>query len=605
MRSLRRLLPYLRPEAVPLARAGFHMVVLSVATGAYAFLVGPALRFLFTGGAGPDASGLSSLHRVAPWLSIRVDAGWGRAVLPLVLIGVALIRGLAYLGQFRAMGMIGQRVIARLRRDFIGQLVALGPAYHATRHSGDLVSRFSSDLDHIERATTYALASVVRDSLTAAVLVGVAVATDWRLSLIAFGVLPLAAVPVARLARRLRRHTDVGAAALGRLTERVSEALGGIRIVQAYGLAGLEMSRFDGEMQGLLKAQRRAIRIRAATSVALEILAVAGLAATLALAAHAVASGAASPERLLTFAATVTLLAQPARDLGKVGPFLTAAASSSARVFEVLDAPAPIANGTRRAPALARELAFEEVTFGYNGGSPVLDGVSFRIRRGERVALVGASGAGKSTIAALALRFHDPRSGRVTVDGIDLRELDLHDARRSFALVTQEPLLFADTVRSNLLLARPGATNAEVEGAARAAHATEFVDRLPNRFETPVGERGVALSGGQRQRIALARAVLSGAPVLVLDEATSSLDEESQREVQRALDDVLSDRTALVIAHRLSSVKGVDRILVLKGGRIVEEGRHEDLLARGGEYRRLYESVSEEARATSPGAAPA
>jgi ATP-binding cassette, subfamily B, bacterial MsbA len=587
VKSFLRLSPYLRSEVPAFVQAALYMLVLALATGAYAFLVGPALRFVFAG-----ADALTSLHHLAPWLSFRIDPKWARAALPLLLVAVGSARAGAYLGQFHLMGMIGQRVMARLRRDFIGKLVDLGPAYHDNRHSAELISRFASDMDHIERATTYALAWMVRDSLQVAVLVGVAIAMDWRLSLIAFGVLPLAAVPVSRFAKRLRRHADTGAKSLGRLTERVSEGLGGIRIVQAYGLRDVEVSRFDAEAAEYLQAQRRAVRIRAATSAALEILSVVGLAVTLAVATRAVIAGAAAPERLLSFAATIALLAQPARDLGRVGPLLTVASASCERVFDILDARATVVGGSAASEAMKEGMSFDNVTFGYDGGRPVLDGVSFRIRRGERVALVGASGAGKSTIASLALRFRDPQQGQVTVDGVDLRVLTLESARKNFALVTQEPLLFAGTVRANLLLARPSASDSEVRAAADAALASEFIDRLPGKLDAPLGERGVTLSGGQRQRIALARAILSGAPMLVLDEATSSLDEESQREVQRALDAVLAERTALVIAHRLSSVRSVDRILVLKDGRIVEEGKHEELVARGGEYSRLYQAGS-------------
>lgn len=591
MAPLRRFARELRPELPAFARAFALMGVLALATGAYAFLVGPALRYVFTGG----REGLGELTRAVPAIGPALDAASLGTALPALLVAAAIVKGAAYLAQFRAMGMIGQRVVARLRREILARLLALGPSYLSRHHSGDLVARFASDVDHVERAATYALASLLRDTLQVAVLLGLAVALDWRLSVVAFGALPLAALAVSRFARRLRGHAQTTQTAVGRLTAIVSDALAGIRGVQAYDLGPAQLRRFDAEAARGLTAQRRAVRLRAATSAALELVAVCGLAAAVALAARAVEGGESSPERLLSFAAAVALVVQPARDLGRVGPLLVAASASLERVYAVLDAAPAVTGGRRSGVRLERAIAFEGVTFGYDG-APVLDRIDFRIARAERVALVGASGAGKSTIAALLLRFYDPAAGRITLDGVDLRELTLDDARRNFALVTQEPLLFDDTVAANLRLARPEATDAEIRRAASAARADGFIEALPQGYETWVGEQGVRLSGGERQRLALARAILSGAPVLVLDEATSNLDEASQREVQRALDDVLAGRTALLIAHRLSSVRGVDRILVLKDGRIVEEGRHDDLFARGGEYRRLYEGVAIPAR---------
>jgi subfamily B ATP-binding cassette protein MsbA len=576
-RALWRLAPHARPHLGRLLLASLAMAVLALATGLYAFLVGPALRFLLTGGA-------SALGRVASWAPALESAGRERLLvaLPLALVGVAGIKGLAYAAQFTWTGQFGQRTVARLRRALLDALMRQSPVQLASRMSGDLLSRFSADVSAVETAAIYAVGSWIRDGLQIAVLAGVAVALDWRLALIALAVVPVAGIPVARLTRSVLRRTREGQARLGGMAGQLREALGAVRTVQAYGVEEAEAGRFSARADAHAATLARAAWARAAVPAVTEVLAALAVAAVLVWAGGRMEV---APERLLSFLAALILLYQPAKELGRASQFATQGAAAAERLLEVLETPPRVvdAPSAKAAPRLARGVRFDTVSIAY-GDRPALSRLELEIPVGRTTALVGPSGSGKSTVAALLLRFLGPDTGRLLWDGVDVEACTTASLRSQVGLVTQEPLLFSGTVRENLLAARPEATGGELRAALRAARAEEFVMALPRQWDTPIGERGARLSGGQRQRLALARAVLRDARLLVLDEATSNLDPEGEREVQAALEALLPGRTALVIAHRLQTVSRADRIHVLVAGRVVEEGTHPELLARAGWY---------------------
>ncbi len=578
---MRRLLVLGRPHWRLLGLSFACMAVVALTTGAYAWLMGPALRFLLSGG----REGLGLVERIAPQV-----ATWPREKLlwafPLVVIVIGAVKGAGYLGQFYFVGLFGQQVVVDLRRQVFTRLLDLSPTQLSRRLSGDLLSRFTSDVAAVEQAATYTVASWLRDTLQIAVLVVVAFALSWKLALLASLAVPIAVWPASRLTRSLLARTREGQAGLGTLAGQVQEGLGALRTVQAFNAEAAELSRFSRHTAVVERALSRAGWARAGVPGIMEVLASAAIAGSL---AWAVASKAVEPDALVSFLGAVILLYQPAKDLGRVSQFALTAAAGLERLEELLSLRPPVAElpGAEPLPPLARALVVEDLGFAW-GERPVLNGVSLTLEKGKVTALVGESGSGKSTLVTLLLGFERPAAGRIALDGRDVATATRASLRAQFALVTQEPMLFSATVRENLLVARPGASDEELAAALAVAQAEAFVRALPKGLDTPIGERGVTLSGGQRQRLCLARAVLSGAPVLLLDEATSNLDPESERDVLRALDTVLEGRTALVIAHRLSSIRRAAQVVVLEQGRVVEQGSHDALLATGGRYASLW-----------------
>ncbi|MGJ4881171.1 ABC transporter ATP-binding protein/permease [Bradyrhizobium sp. HKCCYLRH1065] len=509
-----------------------------------------------------------------------------------VMIAVVAVLALASAARYYLVMTIGERIVADLRRDVFAHLMSLSPSFFDSARSGELVSRLTADTTQIKSAAGASVSIALRNLLLFIGATAMMVITSPKLSGFVLLAIPLIVLPLVAFGRWVRRLSRNAQDTLADASAYASELIGSIRTVQAYTSERLAAARFGGEVEQAYEAARVSTQARGVLTAIIIFIVFSSVVAILWVGSHDVLTGAISAGRLGQFVLYAAFAAAGLGQLSEVWGEVSAASGAAERLFELLHVQPEITAPAqpRPMPEPARgDLGFERVSFAYPGRPDVrvLDDVSFAIRAGEKVAIVGPSGAGKSTLFHLLLRFYDPASGSISFDGVPVRAADPRRMRERIALVPQESVVFATSARENIRFGRPEATDAEVERAADLAHASEFIRRLPDGFDTSLGERGVTLSGGQRQRIAIARAILRDAPLLLLDEATSALDAESETLVQTALEGLMKDRTTLVIAHRLATVLSCDRILVMDRGRIVEQGTHTSLVAANGLYARL------------------
>ncbi len=570
-RPLARLLPYLRPHAGRLAIAFVCLIVAAAAGLVFPRVVRELLDAAFRDGS------RARLDRMA-----------------LGLLAVFAVQGVMNYVQVLLLSSATEHVLARLREALFAHLVRLSPGFFTERRTGELTSRLSSDLVLLQSVLNTWISEFARQVLFLVGGVLLLTLTDPTLTLTIIAVAPIVVAVAFVFARLLRRASTGVQDRVADSTALADEVFGQIRTVQSFVREDEETRRYQGLLGGVVDAAVARARLRALFFGVVGFVAFAGVTAVLWMGGRRVLAGTLTAGALVQFLFYAFFIAAAVGSLASLFGHFQEAIGAAQRVFELLDTPPTVAEPARPVP-LARAssrgvaVALEDVHFRYADALPdVLHGVTLRAAPGEVVALVGRSGAGKTTVASLLPRFWDVTAGRVTLEGHDVRDLSFADLRRAIGVVPQEPALFSGSVRDNIALARPGASDAEVEAAARAAHAHEFVVRLPQGYATPVGERGVKLSGGQRQRVAIARVFLKDPAVVVLDEATSSLDTESERLVEEALEELLQGRTTLIIAHRLSTVRRADRVVVLDHGRVVEEGTHAALLAQGGAYASLY-----------------
>ena len=579
MDPLRRLLRYAAPHRLVIAGAAAAMTLYGLASAGLAWLIKPILDSV---------------------LPAREQLGFvGTAI-----IVVYVVKGVgAFLSSYW-MDDLGHRVVRTLRNELFEHTLGQSAAFFARRTTGQLLSRVNNDVGQVQRAVSETVGDLARESLTVIGYAGLLLYIDAGLALVCVTAAPIIVYPLARLSRRLRTVSRRSQEALERQSHVAAEAFAGHRIVKAFLAEPREAAKFRAASDDLYRINMSVTGVLSMLPPLMEALGGVAIVGALWYGSGQIAAGRLTPGEFTTFVAALLMMYGPVKKLTRVNANLQQAAAAAERVFELLDASTEVVErpGAIDLPPFSASVEFREVTFGYadGHGKPVLSGVTLTVPAGSVVAIVGRSGAGKTTLVNLLPRFYDVSTGAVCLDGHDVRDVTLASLRRQIGIVTQETVLFDDTIAANIAYGMPDATREAIEAAARAAHAHDFIMAQPSGYETAIGDRGQRLSGGQRQRLAIARALLRDAPILVLDEATSSLDSESERLVQDALAVLMRGRTSFVIAHRLSTIQRADMIVVLERGRVVDAGRHDELLARGGAYARLHHAQFTDTKAGRP-----
>ncbi len=567
MEIYKRLLTYLSPYTVRLAWSVVFMGITSAMISLQAYIVQPVLDNVF-------------LNKNMTLLFF----------LPPALMVVVILKGAAAYARDYLMGYIGQRIVNDMRDQLYSHLTSLSFSFYTRTPTGVLISGIINDVNLVQGALTTAPSRLVQGLITMAALTVYIIYKDWRLAAFSVVVLPLLGIAISRFSKRFRQASTQMQEQYGGLTTHIHETISGIRIVKAFGMESYENRRFAERNKGLFNSLMRAIKTNAISHPIMEVITTLGISMVILIGGYWIIQGRMTVGEFFSFMAALYFLYRPIKELNAVNSMIQAGVAAATRIFEVIDTQPEIRNrqGAGIVSRDFRTIEFRNLAFKYED-EMVLKDINLTVQTGEMVALVGRSGGGKTTFVNLIPRFYDVTGGSILIDGRDIRDLSIESLRALTAIVTQQTFLFNDTVKNNIAYGDTNKQFDDIVRAARSAYAEDFISALPMGYDTVIGESGVKLSGGQRQRIAIARALLKNAPILILDEATSSLDTQSEREVQNALDTLMKGRTSFVIAHRLSTIMNADRIIVLKDGGIVEQGRHEDLLARGGEYKSLYE----------------
>ena len=566
MNTFKRLLGLGRPYSMRFLISMICMVIVGALTSSQAVLVKPILDDIFL------AKNPASLK----WL-------------PIAVVMIFLLKGICNYIQTVLMSFIGLRIVTDLRNKLYEQIQKQSLSFFTQHPTGLLMSRVTNDVASIQDASSEVVTSIVKDSFTIISLVCVIFYTDWKLAFIAMIIFPLTIYPISEFGKKIRKVTTSTQITMATLSSLLQETISGTRIVKAFGMEKYENKRFAGENERFFKLNMKAVSVKALSHPLMEFLGGLGIAAVIFYGGYNVLAGKSTPGTFFSFLTAVLMLYEPVKRLTNVNNTINQGIAGAERVFSIIDLAPDIEDKPNAAelPPVSRGIDIENVTFCYEK-IPVLKNIQLSIKAGEVVAFVGMSGGGKTSLVNLIPRFYDVSEGRILIDGYDIRDVSLQSLRRQIAIVTQQTILFNDTVRNNIAYGSFEKSENDIISAAKAANAHDFIMKMPKGYDTNIGELGTKISGGEKQRLSIARAILKNAPILILDEATSSLDTEAEMEVQDALDNLMKGRTTLVIAHRLSTIRNADRIVVLVNGEIVEEGDHETLMKKQGEYFRLY-----------------
>lgn len=562
----RAILGLIRENRFKLFLAMCCMLVVAATAAASAYLIKPALDDIF-------------VNKDEKMLGL----------IPVAILVVFFVRGLGMYGQAFFMSYVGEGVIRHIRNMLYDKITDMPLSFFHAEKTGNLMSRITNDVNVIKNMVSTAVTGALRDFFTILFLTVYTFVLIWKLAVLAFVVLPLAFYPIVIFGRRVRRVSTGWQEAMADLSSFLHETFSGSKIVKAFGMEDYEKKRFFNKSKRIFALEIKTVVAKSLSSPVMEFVGGIGIAFVIWFGGYQVISGHLTVGTFMSFLAAVIMLYDPVKKLSKLNNAIQEGLAATDRVFDIIERESDIVDPDHpiEINTEPHNVTFKQVSFRYDRDM-VLKDINLDVNKGEILALAGVSGGGKSSLVNLIPRFYDVTAGAIMIDGIDIRELSIQSLRRQIAVVTQEPILFNDTVRNNIAYGNPDASDHDIEAAAKAAFAFDFVERFPDGFNTSIGELGGRLSGGEKQRICIARALLKNAPILILDEATSSLDTESEMLVQKALENLMKGRTTFVIAHRLSTIHNADRIIVIVDGRIVEQGRHDDLLARKGEYWKLH-----------------